>query len=240
MVIIKYGAFLMEDLKFYSTEFTSRQAKDYNNQFAKRVSLRESFEYEPVGSTLPRNWIPGTGAYVIKELTAQDSVLKYLDVGTKYLECATAGSLSILCKQAYGTWEFDLYKGADLIRIHFISDRPETYINENGYMVILGDDESVALQRKDAGAVTRFASNVSYIANTTWYRIRVTRTLDGEFTMWIKGGTFGDVYTLVDTTGGSPANPEVDNVYTISNYFVLDLDVGDRISGISIKEGVIQ
>ena len=242
MVVINYGAFEIEDLKFHSSEFTEAQAIAYNNKFAKRVVLREAFEYDAVGTAVPQGWTPGTGVYVVNELAAQDSVLKYLDVGTKYLQCTTAGSLSIICKQAYGEWEFDLYKGAELntSRVHFISDRPESYIDENGYMIILNDDEAVGLQRKDAGAVTRFASAASYIANTTWYRIRVTRTLDGEFTMWIKGGAFGNVYTLVDTTDGSPANPEIDNVYIISNYFVLDLDIGDRIANIKIIEGVIQ
>lgn len=43
-----------------------------------------------------KNWISGgTGSYKISELSADDSVLKHLTIGTKYLECTSNGIIKI-------------------------------------------------------------------------------------------------------------------------------------------------
>jgi len=60
------------------------------------------------------------------------------------------------------------------------------------------------------------------------------------FAVFIKGGSFGNEYTLVDTTGGSRTNPVTDSTYTESEYFVADLDVGDKISNIKLQSQVQQ
>ena len=52
--------------------------------------------------------IQGNGQYEVKELSAQDSVLKHLDKGTKYLECMVSGTVGFASDQAYGEWEFNL------------------------------------------------------------------------------------------------------------------------------------
>ncbi|MHA2040166.1 MAG: hypothetical protein ACW98X_27515 [Promethearchaeota archaeon] len=41
-----------EDLKIYNYAFTQQQAEDYHSQYAKRISLIETFEDYPVGATL--------------------------------------------------------------------------------------------------------------------------------------------------------------------------------------------
>ena len=56
--------------------------------------------------------------------------------------------------------------------------------------------------------------------------------------MFIKGGSFGDDYQLVDVSGGSGSNPVTDNTFTTSNFFVADLDTGDSIANIEIFDGV--
>lgn len=60
------------------------------------------------------------------------------------------------------------------------------------------------------------------------------------FAVFIKGGSFGDDWTLVDTTGGSGTNPVTDSTYTTSNYFVADLDQNDRLANLKIMNGVKQ
>lgn len=67
-----------------------------------------------------------------------------------------------------------------------------------------------------------------------------TRTQTGVFTVYIKGGAFGNVYTLVSTAGGSGSNPATDNTYTSSNFCVLDLDANDRIANLVFKQGIEQ
>ena len=231
-----YGNFEISDLRFYSTELTSAQIQLYHNQFAKRISLKEDFsDLKTDGSNIvPKGWQKVSGAYKGSVLTSEDSVLKHLKKGTKYLQCTTAGVFAIPSKQAYGTWEFDVYKGADAnqIYINFISSGRQSPL----YQFYIYTDERIYFER--IGGSSRFYSAISYISIKTWYRIKITRTTAGMFTLYIKGGAFGTNWTLVSTSGGSGTNPVTDTTYTTSNYFVVDLDQGDRIANISIKEGI--
>lgn len=160
--------------------------------------------------------------------------------GTKYLECVTSGTIALPSKQAYGTWEFDLYKGADASEISCY------YINNNdklspsvGYRTSFSNTERVTLQRAVNGSsvVDNFTIS-SYIQNNTWYRIKITRTLSGVITLYIKGGTFGNEYVLVSMIGGLGTNPITDNTYTTSNFFTIVLDVGSRIANIIMRKGI--
>ena len=79
----------------------------------------------------------------------------------------------------------------------------------------------------------------SYIEINTWYRIKITRTLDGEFYFYIKGGAFGvNDWTLITAASGS--NPVTDNIYTLSEYFIPDFVAGDRIANIITRKAVQQ
>ena len=57
--------------------------------------------------------------------------------------------------------------------------------------------------------------------------------------MYIKWGSFWDNYVLVDVTLGGGTNPVTDNTYTTSNFMVIDNDVWDQISWISLLKGII-
>jgi len=107
----------------------------------------------------------------------------------KVLTCDTAGTIAIPSKQAYGTIEFDLYKGADgnQIDINFISENTDGYVSGNtGYNIRLHADESISLRKTFIGSL--FQTATSYITNNTWYRIKITR-LQSE-------GVFKDIPTL--------------------------------------------
>ena len=220
---------IYKDLRIYSRELSVSEIQIYHNSFASQVYLYEDFSNAPADGTniLPVNWIAGTGVFKIGEITT-DSDLH--NVGQKYLECVTAGTLAIPSKQAYGTCEFNLY-------IYFISDK----INfVNGYQFVFDSSERIWLLEKiDGGAYSKMYTNASYASNTTWYKIKITRSLSGEFTYYIKGGNFGNEYILVDVTGGFGTNPITDNTYTTSNFYVLDLDAGDRITNIKMTDGII-
>ena len=71
--------------------------------------------------------------------------------------------------------------------------------------------------------------------------LTIRRIYDADsFAVFIKGGDFGNEYTLVDTTGGSGTNPVVDATYTTSEYLVLDLDAADTFGNLKITDGVKQ
>jgi len=132
--------------------------------------------------------------------------------------------------KAYGTWEFDVnkYTTADEVRIHFISsdETPTNY-----YTIFFRNDFKLQLG-KDGFLLFRTAA--PYFANDIDYRIKVTRSLAGVFTVYIKGGSFGwDDWTTVVADSGS--NPVTNNDYTTSNYLVVDLDNTDTVSNLKIN-----
>ena len=245
-----YGNFEIEDLKFYSTTVSLQEIKAYHNSF-NEVILHEKFEDMAVGSSkLPSGGIKNGGSFVCGESTVNDAVIKSIRKGTKYLRCVTAGIVAIPCKQAYGTWEFSWYKGEDSGSSHisFISNSINFNPSiPNGYDLRIQSLETLDLVK--TGISYLFRTVVSYITNTTWYRIRITRTTSGTFTIYILGGNFTS-WTLVGDTNkdgvmnnqdaqwGSGSNPVTDTTYNSSNYFVMYLDANDRVSDILIQSQI--
>jgi len=177
------------------------------------------------------------GSFDILDVEEVPEGYPLLDKGDKYLECTSAGVAAIPCNIAFGIWEFDCYQEG-LPQIFFIQNSI-TNGNAQGYNLFLNANQGIQLQRK--GIANDFVTANNYIDTNTWYRFKITRTLDGEFTVYIRGGAFGnDDWTLVSVTGGSGTNPVTDTSYTESQYFVLDFDSGDRIANLEIRNLVRQ
>jgi len=164
--------------------------------------------------------------------------------GTKFIEQVTAGVLAIPSETAYGEWSFDWMKGADgnNLYISFINNTNSLFTST--YSFIASNNEAVGLLKNGSSSGMGITAN-SYITNNTWYRIKITRSTAGAFTVLIKGGAFTatagyDGWTLVSVTGGSGSNPVTDQTYSSSNYFVLDLDALDRVANIVISNGIKQ
>lgn len=188
-----------------------------------------------------KDWTKQSGAFVIKELSADDAVLKHLTTGTKYLECTSAGKIAIPSKQAYGTWEFDLFCDvASYSVISFVSNSNNISYNtsEAYYQFIIGPTADIGIRK--ANTAFLMLTELNYISLKTWHRVKIIRENNGRFTIYIKGGSFGNTWTLVSTTGGSGTNPVTDNTYTTSNYFVAVLNPGDKIANIKFYDGVRQ
>jgi uncharacterized protein (TIGR02145 family) len=165
----------------------------------------------------------------------------YINGFSQGLVNTTGGSVYTPSTVAYGEWEFDVYKGADgnSFAANLISSEISDYLGSIGdrYSFVFHTDERMYLVRKANGSSTPtviFSSSLTYASNNTWYRIKITRSSAGVFTAYVKGGSFGDDYVLVSTTGGSGTNPVTDTTYTTSNYFVADLDAGDQIANVQI------
>lgn len=165
--------------------------------------------------------------------------------GSKYLECITAGVIAIPSKQAYGTWELDWYKGADgnNIVIGIISDRVKGYVTNNnlGYFFTQLDTEKIGLYKSLIGSTSGLSGTIiNYTSYSTWYRVKITRSISGVFTVYIKGGAFGNSsWILISTISGNGANPSTDNTYTTSEYFVISAAAGDRIANIQLTDGIV-
>lgn len=160
-----------------------------------------------------------------------------LDVGTKYLECTSAGTIALPSTQAYGTWEFDLFKGADGNQTDVLFIQTAFEGANESYGLRVNMSEALNIIEGSTGVIT---TDNSYISINTWYSCKITRTKEGEFTYYIKGGSFGsDNWTLVNPKTGD-TNPATDNTHTESKYIVLDLDDGDKIANIKIYNDVRQ
>jgi len=199
-------------------------------------ALRLTGEYSLVDNFSDGNydgWTVSSGAYSVV-----DSVP--LSGGTKSLKCTTAGIISIPCNQAYGSWEFDWYKGADGNTFNniFIGDnRTGAFATNTGYDLFISNTEYIRLNIYNGNDGAYFITATNYFIINTWYHLKITRNTNGQFYVYIKGGTFGSDYILVSVTGGSGTNPVTDNTYTSSNYFVLDLDANDMIANIVCQQG---
>jgi len=235
---IYYAKQEMSELLVYNYAFTEQQAQDYHNKFAKRLALVEDFS-DDADEGVPRNWVPGTGTYEVKELTSQDSVLKHLESGTKYLECTSAGTIALPSKNVPGTIEFYWNKSEDGTPLFSIFNT-QADASGDGFLFRSNNSEVTGLYRVDSGALTaKFYSGAFYIDAETWYQVKITNTKNGEKYTYMRGGALGSDYVLVDDSGGG-ANPSTDNTYTAGEYIVADLDLGDKIGPIKITEGVEQ
>jgi hypothetical protein len=222
-----YGNFEIQDLRFYSAERTLTDAIKYDNIYAKQVIIEDNFDYGADGITKPiPNWTATSGTWKIGEASADSGSIKSR---TKYLENVTAGMIYIPCEFA-GTYEFNYYKGADAntSNIAFICDSINS-ITGNTYAYVIGATEEVAIYRPGTSILS--ASATGYITNNTWYKLKVTVSTQGVFNYYVNG-------TLVTPTGVY-TNPFTDTAVTTANFFLLDLDAGDRIANLKVYRGVI-
>jgi hypothetical protein len=171
--------------------------------------------------------------------------LETMTNGTKYLENVSAGVVGIPSNTAYGSWEFDWFKGADAntFALAIVNNKNLTWGGDLGgsYWFQVSSNESLRLLKGNVSDIMNTAN--SYIANNTWYRVRITRTTAGLFTMLIKGGAFTptagyDGWTLVSVSGGSGTNPVTDTTTTTSSYLVIQASTGDRVANIVIRDGI--
>lgn len=162
----------------------------------------------------------------------------YNEDGT--LTCTTAGIAYIASTQAYGEWEFVINVDLGTEGFKFIAS---TTAGGDDYSLTIANG---VLYLAKPGVANLFGTAAGYISYDTDYKIKITRneTTDqygtgakGTFYVYIQGGSFGESYQLIDVSGGSGTNPVTDNAYTISNYFVLDLDTADKISNIHLTDG---
>jgi len=197
-----YGEFEIADLRFHTREWTAAEMVQYHNDFIRTV-IDVDYRQDAVG-IFPRNFDRGPGTFTVQESDGTDG----LDIGTKFLQCDSVGNCAIQSKTAYGEWEFDIYNKGTL-SIRFIS--ADTLGITNLYLVTFYSDGRLRLRKDGTNLISKLAG---YLSLNTHYRIKVTRTKSGLFTVYIKGGTFGNNDW---TTVGSV----IENTYTESNYIVL-------------------
>lgn len=154
-------------------------------------------------------------------------------VSGNYLTCSSAGTFYINFNQTYGSLEFDVYSNdvGPFANFQFFSSSANNFNNSNSYYIQLAktNNQIKGWRVNNEGGGTSYTSLFvtanSYYTDTTTYTIKVTRTISNVISAYIKGGVFGSNYVLVTAVG----NPATDSTYTENNYFVADLNVGDKL-----------
>jgi hypothetical protein len=232
-------------VRFYITESTSGEIRLYDSRYFQEgisgVGQKEYFfKAEGVDFTVIRD---GPCDISFTNLIVEEVPEGYplMDKGMKYLECTSSGTVMFPNDQAYGEWEFDYYTGVSSNNyLYLISNKPDIYPNVEGYAIQQIGGEIRFSTYNVGSANIELRSSVGYVSVGVWYRFKFIRTLDGEFSVYIKGGSFGvDDWTLVDSSQ-SGSNPFTDNTYSLSVYSVLDMPLGSRITNLITRKAVQQ
>lgn len=152
--------------------------------------------------------------------------------GTKYLECTSNGVILLPSNQTSGVWEFDVYKGNTTFGCYIFS--PNYTINSNHYSFGIEADGTVYLARPNMWLLRTSSS----YAQNVWHRIKITRTASGVWSVYIKGGAFGNNFILIPSLSGIGSNPSTDTTFNSGAQFGFSLQSGDRIANIVMKPGI--
>jgi hypothetical protein len=202
----------------YPQALTPEQVSYVYKQIAGRCTFQLDMQRVPVSlaNLVGPCEVPGTpfrlqagGTWKVSEDATGKHWLEYVS-GTAY-------EAWVKNTQAYGTYVFDYYHAASGGYCFFISN--VTSIpgsTRNAYAITASSTSLNLVKYSPSGASTTLMAAASSIAVGNWYKIAVTRTSPGVFTVWIKGGAYLD-WTMIAATSGT--NPATDTAYTTSSYF---------------------
>jgi hypothetical protein len=222
---------IIDDLRIYSDILTAAEVAALYSEGENFVSLYgQGDDWEVSAANVTAGFLANTGWSVASGTWQVDDSSD----GSKQITCIVAGILSLPSTQAFGQWEFDLYKddGASTADVMFLATTAEvaTAATQAGYAAVFSSFESIGLYEMTGGAkAARLSTNAAYAVVQTWYGIKVVRSASGAFSMYVRGGAFGADYILVDVAGGAGTNPVTDITVVSSTYATLDLDAGDAV-----------
>lgn len=178
--------------------------------FAQQIILNEDFEDGDF--TQNPEWVGNVDEWTIIE-DAGNNLLRLDSEGESVSHLSTASIAS------YGSWEFYVrqnFLSSDNNRSHvfLLSDRADVESDVNGYAVRIGEsgaNKFFRIVRFDNGNEAEvLVSGTTLIEANTGYQIKVERTTDGEWSLYVSEGYGSDPQP--------EGNPAIDNTYTQSSY----------------------
>jgi uncharacterized protein (TIGR02145 family) len=155
--------------------------------------------------------------------------------------------------QVYGTWDFQfkletiLYGQTSAVR-YFILSSGTNLTNTYGYYVHADGGGNIKLIRRDGATVTDIIST-TYTPNTNWRSIKVTRSFNGLFNLFLNGTSVGtgtdNTYQSSTTLGiwtsgfNDGDNPLIDNISCSPPATATTSVVVNAAPSISSKTGTI-
>ena len=225
---------MISDVQYHSGEnYTQADVtRDYKNLFgATNLNLlgedwNISTTNETGGSLSNSPFIVDTGSWKIEDSTTYP--------GQKRINCKSTGNAYISSAQAFGTWDFTVFKeDASETQIVFIADTIGTTgaSGQDGYLFELQADEAIEFARVTNGSTsTLFRTNAGHVSAETSLRFRITRDSSGEFTLYefVSGA-----WQLI-ADGATGSNPVTETTHVSSSYMNLDFPTGDEIENIKL------
>ena len=219
--------------RLYTASLTSVQARAaYLKHFAQQLLWRESFEDVPVtlaasvgAGVMIGEWKVISGTWKCSETTD----------GKKWLECVTAGAVSIPQPEGFGTVHYKQLHhsvaGATYMMFEASKSAAWNATGQNGYLLEHDTGGRLVFERETSGPDTDLFYTVGgYAANDVVHDYWINRRpSDGRFTAYIQGGAFTRP-TLIDPTGGFGTNPSAgEATYTTSKWMIVSMAAGDKL-----------
>lgn len=197
----------------------------------------EGYAVTPVAKAAGSMCGPFRVASNFMSITVDANGKKWVQGGSAGLYSYSFGTWPENC--AYGTWELDEYIGAEPAVDHLyfmpIATLPVRYGTAPlaGYLLSVTSAYGLILYRVTGGAaaVASLVSIAGIVPTDVQVTFRIVRRVDGQFTIYIKGGPFTD-WLLVDCTATGTTNPVVDNTHTTSGYSNVVARVTSKLSNI--------
>ncbi len=228
--------------KVYDYVLTQAQAQNKYSQIAKYPLFSHNLDDTPPTLANVTSGMIGKSEFTRETGTWKISEELSNDKPKKWIGCVGAGVACTPSTKAYGTWVFELNKGAATApRLGIIASDcdAEGGATQNGYFVYTDSLERIGIRRITNGSATNIMyTNSGYYDPNTDYQFAFSRSYAGVFTLYIKGGAFTE-WTLVDVTGGTGTNPDTDTTHTTSQYMSMDMDGTDKLRMLGVHEGVL-
>ena len=186
--------------------------------------------------------ILGGGVFSMSNLTIKEiQQLPTIQNGTKLLSIITSTGKTVRQSNiAYGVWQFDYYKTNLNTNINFIASSINGWnnIDNQGYFIQIASSTYPVLYKANGSTGTILINPIgSVIQQNVFYTFKILRTINGVFTLLIKGGTFIPTIGYNDYTFLGSAT---DNTIMSSNYFIIDGGQSHIFGNIIITNGIKQ
>jgi len=217
----------IQSVKLYNQILADSKLNSDYNKWARQIVFKETFAYDKAdwNTVVPTGWIAWTWSYKLVTETAWNSIIKKWQ---KYLQNTVVWTISYQSKQAYWTWEFALHASNNSeCGIYFMNDR--TILSSNNWYGLYHGTLWLWLYKIVSWVQTQLF--LIPLANTNYYDIKITRTNQWLFSVYVKWWIYTN-YTSVWTY--------TDNTITTSSFFIVNNSTfpGLKIADIVIKQWV--
>ena len=221
------------DEAYVTKAFTERLKKTDGNSYAAYVS--DGSGWNETLANVTAGPLDGVGGGVISGSVK----VSQFDRIKKQIEANSLSFFVIPTEVAYGTWEWDWQKASgkyDSVVFIASSYQERDGSSQTGYEIAnrTNSDITVAMRTNGVSSAAYFTANVDEVPKGEYFRIRITRSTAGVFTMYksIDGGAF----TKMTVASGS--NPFTENTVKTSSYASFRGNAGSKFKNISyIEEG---